>query len=140
MKRRLILMGVLLAVAVAAASCGAQAGLATDYAGVVDGIRAEGADVTPAGGVTQEFLSAKGQAVTVNGEQVQVFEYADESAAEADASRVSPDGGTVGTTMISWVATPHFFRSGRVMVLYVGDDASTLKVLETVLGPQFAGR
>ena len=138
MKHKLLLVGVLLMLA--AASCGAQAGLARDYAGVVDGIRAEGADVTPAGGVTQEFLSAKGQAITVNGEQVQVFEYADESAVEADASKVSPDGGTVGTTMITWVATPHFFRSGRVMVLYVGDDASTLKVLETVLGPQFAGR
>jgi len=42
--------------------------------------------------------------------------------------------------MITWVATPHLFRSGKVIVLYVGDGASTLKVLETVLGPQFAGR
>jgi len=139
-KRRLILMGVLLVLAVAAASCGAQASLAGDYAGVVNGIRSEGAEVTPAGGVSQEFLSAKGQAITVNGEQVQVFEYADESAVEADASKVSPDGGTVGTTMITWVARPHFFRSGKVIVLYVGDDVSVLKVLETVLGPQFAGR
>ena len=94
----------------------------------------------PAGEVSQPFFSDEGQAIIVNGEQVQVFEYADESAVEADASKVSPDGGTVGTTMITWVATPHFFRSGRVMVLYVGDDTSTLKVLETVLGPQFAGR
>lgn len=37
------------------------------------------------------------------------------------------------------MATPHFYRSGNVIALYVGDDAATLAALERALGPQFAG-
>jgi hypothetical protein len=139
MKRNLILGSVLLVVAVVAAACGTGGKTAVDYAGVVDGLRGAGATAEAAGEVSQQFLSVKGQAISVNGEQVQVFEYANEAALEADAATVSPDGSTVGTTMITWVATPHFYRSGTVMVLYIGDDAGTLKALERILGPQFAG-
>jgi hypothetical protein len=35
---------------------------------------------------------------------------------------------------------PHFFKSGRLIVLYVGEESSVLKALEAMLGPQFAGR
>lgn len=71
---------------------------------------------------------------------MQVFEYADEEAATAEAELVAPDGGSVGTTMITWVATPHFFRQGRLIVLYIGDGEAALEALEAALGPQFAGR
>jgi hypothetical protein len=42
--------------------------------------------------------------------------------------------------MVSWMATPHFFKKGRILVLYVGDNTETLGLLESVLGAQFAGR
>jgi hypothetical protein len=35
---------------------------------------------------------------------------------------------------------PHFYRSGRLIVLYVRDDAAVLLALESVLGTQFAGQ
>ena len=69
-----------------------------------------------------------------------VFEYADESATEADAALISPDGGSIGTSMVTWVAAPHFYKIGKLIVLYVGNDSAVIKVLESVLGPQFAGR
>ena len=71
---------------------------------------------------------------------MQVFEYKSAEAMEADAALVAPDDGSVGTSMVSWMATPHFFKSGRVLVLYVGDDAATLDLLKSTLGEQFAGR
>lgn len=40
---------------------------------------------------------------------------------------------------VDWIALPHLFRSGRVIVLYVGGDAETLLALRAVLGEQFAG-
>ena len=44
------------------------------------------------------------------------------------------------TTMISWIAPPHFYQVGRLIVFYIGSDQPTLDLLTAVLGPQFAGR
>lgn len=127
--------------------CGAQptpvvshGGPLADYVSLVDQLRAAGATVEPAGEVSQPFFAVKGQAINVDGAGVQVFEYADAAAADAEAAGVAPDGGSVGTTMVSWVAPPHFYKSGRLIVLYVGDEAGVMARLDSVLGPQFAGR
>ena len=111
-----------------------------DYVSLVDTLRARGATVVPVGDVSQPFFSVAGFAITVNGENVQVFEYPTEGAAAADAARVAPDGGSVGTTMITWVAPPHFYRQGRLIALYVGTNPDVTGLLTSVLGPQFAGR
>jgi len=115
-------------------------GPVTDYVSLVDNLRAAGADVQPAGDISQPFFLVKGLAITVNGGNVQVFEYADADAADAETALISPDGSSIGTTMVSWVAAPHFYRIGKLIVLYVGDDETVLSVLESVLGQQFAGR
>ena len=107
---------------------------------LIDNLRAASATVEPKGEVSQAFFSVKGQVMSVNGGEVQVFEYVDESATEADAALISPDGGSIGTSMVTWVAAPHFYKIGKLIVLYVGNDSAVMKVLESVLGPQFAGR
>ena len=139
-------LAALFLVALALIACGPLANGAdsnrepvTDYAGLLEALGTGGATVEPSGSVSQPFLSVEGQSLTLGGEQFQVFEYADESAAAADAQLVSPDGSSVGTTMITWVAPPHFYRSGRLIVLYLGNNADTLRLLESLLGPQFAG-
>jgi len=71
---------------------------------------------------------------------VQVFAYSSAQTAERESKRVGGQGSSAGTIMPMWVAAPHFYKSGRLIVLYVGEDASAVKALETALGPQFAGR
>ncbi len=115
-------------------------GPATDYVSLIDNLRAAGATVEPTGEVTQPFFSVTGNIIVVNGGDVQVFEYADAAAAETEAALVSPDGSSVGTSMIGWVAPPHFYKAGRLIVLYVGDSTDVISVLEAELGQQFAGR
>ncbi len=115
-------------------------GPVTDYVSLIDNLRAAGATVEPAGEVSQPFFSVEGWIINVNGEEVQVFEYADAGSADAEAALVSPDGGSVGTTMMQWVATPHFYKAGKLIVLYVGDSDSVADALEAALGSQFAGR
>ena len=110
----------------------------TDRVSLVDSLRAAGAGVEPAGKISQPFFSVDGRTVRVNGEDVQVFEYTDAAAASTEAALVSQDGDSVGTSTVSWVATPHFHR-GRLIVPYVGDDIGVFEVLEDVVGPQFAG-
>jgi hypothetical protein len=111
-----------------------------DYVSLVDHLRAAGATAVPTGSVTQPFFSVPGQVMTVKGEQVQIYEYADEEAANADAARISPDGGTIGNSMVDWVAPPHFYKGGQIIVLYVGTNKAVMHLLDTTLGPQFAGR
>lgn len=103
------------------------------YVELVDALRAAGATVESAGTVEQPFFSVAGQIIRVDGVDVQVFEYVDETAREAESEQISLDGTSVGTSMITWVAPPHFWARGRVIVLYVGTDAATLDLLETAL-------
>ena len=85
------------------------------------------------------FFSVNAQRLIVNGQNVQVFEYADPQAAQNDVNRVAPSGSTVGGTQITWIDPPRFYRSSQLIVLYVGKDASIAAHLEAVLGPPFAG-
>jgi len=107
---------------------------------LVDHLRGVGATVVPTGTGTQPFFSVTGQVIALNGEQVQVYEYANDDDAGAEASRISPDGGTVGNAMVDWTSAPHFYKGGKLLVLYVGTNTSVMHLLETRLGPQFAGR
>jgi hypothetical protein len=91
-----------------------------DYVSLVDHLRGVGATVVHTGSVTQPFFAVSGQVITVNGEQVQIYEYADEETANADAARISVDGGTIGNTIVDWSAPPHFYKKGQLIVLYVG--------------------
>ncbi len=115
-------------------------GQVSDYASLTDNLRKAGATVEPAGEVTQPFFSVQGKIITVNGNDVQVFEYENATAADNEAALVSPDGSSVGTSMIGWVAPPHFYKAGKLIVLYVGESESVIGELASVLGPQFAGR
>ncbi len=70
---------------------------------------------------------------------MQIFEYANTSAAEVEAKRISASGASVGTSMMSWMATPHFYRKDNLIALYVGGNAAITEALEASLGAQFAG-
>lgn len=109
-----------------------------DQASLIDALRASGATVEIQGSVEQPFLSVSGTEVRVNTAAVQVFEYADEPAAQTDAAQAADILAGKGTTMIDWVAAPHFYRAGRVLILYVGDDSATLALLRNVVGAPFA--
>jgi hypothetical protein len=115
-----------------------QHSLAT-VGGLVKKLRAAGATVKSGEKIEQPFFSAAGQTINVNGETVQVFAYKNAETAEKEAKQISPEG-MPATTMITWVAPPHFFKSGRLIALYVGENRDVIKALENVLGRQFAGK
>lgn len=104
------------------------------YVDLVDGLRAAGATVEPAGEVEQAFFSVKGQIIQVNGADVQVFEYSDEAARQAESELISSDGTSIGTTMVTWVDQPNFWAKGRVIVLYLGKDPTIIDSLSGILG------
>lgn len=117
-----------------------QTGRATDLRTLMRKLRAAGATVKTGGKISQPFFSVQGRDLTVNGEQVQVFEYRSRTRAKNDVAKVSADGTPIGTTMVTWVSPPHFYHNGRMIVLYIGRNPSVIKALEDALGQQFAGK
>jgi hypothetical protein len=139
----------LLAIAVAAAGFGVYSQVtAFSYADLKAALRARGASVAESGAASTLTFQGTGHNLTVNGAQVAAYEYGTALAAQYDASRVSSDGSTFrggvgpfGGTAVSvdWIAPPHHYRRGRVIVTYIGDDNAITTLLTGILGPQFAG-
>jgi hypothetical protein len=116
-----------------------------DRAGLIDALEACGFSVDTVDNVDQPFLQPEsGTVLQLSGEgvaqpaELQVFEYRDAERAAADAAQIGPDGNP-STMMISWLATPHFYQAGQLIVLYVGDDQTVVDLLIGLLGPPFAG-
>lgn len=111
-----------------------------EYLPLIKRLRSQGATVKlTAEPVRQPFFSVPGRIIGINDESVQVFKFSNASAADGQAHRVSADGMTIGTSKPSWMAPPHFFKAGKLIVIYVGANESVLKVLQASLGVQFAG-
>lgn len=111
----------------------------TDMNSLIVALQGKGRTVGTAGMVAQPFFEVEGTLLQVEGADVQVFEFADAEAATAAVAMLGPDGNPP-TMMITWVAPPHFYQAGRLVVLYVGDDAAMTHALTDVLGAQVAGR
>ena len=73
-----------------------------------------------------------------------LFEFSGEAAARDAGARISPDGHNIelrsgGFVHVDWIDAPHWYRAGRVLLLYLGSHELSLQALRRVLGPQFAG-
>lgn len=104
------------------------------YVELVDTLTAVGATVEPAGPVDQEFFGPTGQLIKVNGNDVQVFDYSDETTQKWDSDKISADGSTIGTSMITWVDQPNFWVKDRLIDLFVGKDPEMIGLLDNILG------
>ena len=148
-------IGALLLTSSAAISCSPRAGQNASEGGSVEGrldhqpsfvdrLRSRGLTVEVDDYVRQPFLKVRGVVLRISGgslkemTEIQLFEYEDADAALSDAKRIGPEGSPEGTH-IDWLGPPHFFRSGRIIVLYVGRDDAVVKLLTELLDPQFAG-
>lgn len=149
MLKRTLLLVFLLALVSILGGCGGQAETSEpeaaipsveDQASLLAGLRATGATTEVGDTVIQDFFTPEGTIIKVNGEDVQVFEYENAVDMESEASQVAPDGSSVGTSMMMWVDDPHFYKSGRIIVLYIGSNSSMLDLFDEVTGQQFAGR
>ena len=163
MRTKYLLFSIFLMLSAVLAACGSQATptLAPEIQGPVDTVVAstavqtavvddlnnlmaalQAADVPVELGeaIDQPFFTVPGQTLKVNGQDVQVFVYDTAEAMETEAAQISADASTIGTNMPTWVDTPHFYKMGRLLVLYVGQDQTVLEQLNNVFGPQFAGR
>ena len=123
MKTKLSLSISLLLLAIFVSACGSQSATPTaeivpivshggpveDYVSLIDSLRGAGAIVEPGDQVEQAFFIVKGQIIKVNGADVQVFEYENAEAMEADAAHGllnSSIGTTTNIIPLAGIITP----------------------------------
>ncbi|MBX3057421.1 MAG: hypothetical protein KF770_13215 [Anaerolineae bacterium] len=84
--------------------------------------------------------------LSINGINVNVFEFSDTAARQAVSDHISPtgyeyvvtDGENETVTHWDGEGVPHFWAQDNLIVNYWGEDTAVLAVLNAVLGPPFA--
>lgn len=116
-------------------------GIVTDYTSLIDAIRSRGVLVQYIDEIPAESssFSIPIKVISVGGSDIQVYEFQSESDAQESSLMISEDGTEIGTSIIRWIDTPHFYTKGKIIVLYVGQNPEITNLLESFLGTQFAG-
>jgi len=114
---------------------GAEIGGRTE---LVQALESLGSTVEEAGAVDEPFFDVDATNLTVDGQNVQVFEFPDEASRETAADTINPSASQIGEIIPEWVDVPRFWSTGRVIVLYVGQDQTLIDRLTSVLGQPVA--
>ncbi len=114
------------------------------YDAVRQALTADGAVVANAGGEQSGIFDNPVINTLVNGEQVDIYEFATASDADAAAITVSADGSIITSgdgppIAIDFLNPPHYFKQGNVIVVYTGGDGDVINLLRDNLGDEFAG-
>lgn len=93
----------------------------------------------------KDFLPSERKKLAFDNEDILIFVnvYKSNQAMEIDAQNISIDGCSYKTEKsginVSWVAPPHFFKKGNIIVQYIGEDDILVSDLSDILGDEFAG-
>lgn len=110
------------------------------YNDFLEKVRVNGYEPALTETIELSVLPFKAYIIKIAGEEMKVFDFVSMEDADNFVSGVSPDGSTVNGAVINWPGTPHFYRSGKVIVQYAGSYAAVLSLLNSIMGPQFAGQ
>ena len=84
-------------------------------------------------------IGGAGTLICVATEEVRVYVFDAEDAADEVASRIDPaDPSNLGNAIVEWVGRPRFWQHGPMLVLYLGGDVATEELLTQILGGPFA--
>ena len=119
------------------ATAPSQGNAVGEVAQFVDALRAEGATVNSAGEITQPGFPVTGQMLTVNGADVELFEFQDEATRQQFSDEISQAGYT-GISITGFVDQATFWAKGRLIVLYIGQDQTLILSITQVLGDPIA--
>ena len=107
---------------------------------LIDRLLSVGMDVDEVGEeVGHPYFTPVGELLSVNGEQVQAYEYESAEEAKKEAVQVSPDGSKEGIDFIRWPGPQHFYALDRFIFVYIGDNEDVIGGLNETFGGPFAG-
>ena len=108
---------------------------------LVNALRAKGLEVSVRGETSPQrngYFSVPSRDVMAGEALLKAFEYGTASKADADAALVNHEGQPNPRAAIDWISGPHFFKQGRLIVLYVGCAEQVLTTLADLMGPLMA--
>lgn len=108
---------------------------------LVSSLRAKGVTVATRGETSHErngYFSVSSKDLEAGGALLKAFEYDSEAKADADARLIGVNGQPNPNATIDWIASPHFFRQGPLIVIYFGCSADILLILTDLLGISIA--
>lgn len=88
----------------------------------------------------QSFLLPGAHILTIDGEEVRVYQYESVEQLKQDAAKISVDGGMLDGTPVRWIAPPRFYARSTLIALYVGTNDDIIGALEGLFGLPFAGQ
>jgi hypothetical protein len=94
----------------------------------------EGVDVEVGTNLNAPLQTEEAFYITVEGEQVQLYQMGTREDAERVADAISEDGSSIGVFPIPANGTPHFFLVGRVIVFYQGETPELLELMVELFG------
>lgn len=106
------------------------------YAETVQSLVEIGASIEEVGTADGTPFSVEAHHVIVDGQSTWVYEYSTADERERDSVTIAMEGWSVNNSPIEWIATPHYWLHGRVIVVYVGDDDAVIALLTEALGSQ----
>jgi hypothetical protein len=109
-----------------------DAGVPDDLPELVRALRATGASVEGGAAVQLDAVSAPGQSLIINGEEVLFFTYATAEELEIEASALAREQDPE--------SEPKYYKLANMLVLYAGRNPGVRDLLEDVLGAQAAGQ
>lgn len=78
--------------------------------------------------------------IKIKEEQILIFEFRFVKKANQQSKIIDKSGHNIGEFKnIEWGSKPHFYKKGNLIVQYNGNNAYIIKLLEDILGVQFAG-
>lgn len=93
--------------------------------------------------VEEDFLPTTRKRMKFNYDVIDIYIFNGDKEMEEEAANIDKDGCgyTNGnkSSKVSWVSYPHFYKSGSLIVQYVGEDEKIIADLRDILGEQFAG-
>ena len=84
--------------------------------------------------ILHPFFRVPGQVVRVNGQDLHVFVYPDETSRKSDSARISADGRLIAGEVVNWPVTPRFVSSGNVLTVLLSSDSRLAGRVERAIG------
>ena len=96
--------------------------------------------------VKKNFIPTIRKRMIIGEESIDIYLYSNNKKMENDAENIDSGGcqytstGIFSRTVnVSWVSEPHFYKKGKIIVLYVGTNEKIISDLKDILGEEFAG-
>ncbi|RDY28202.1 hypothetical protein CHL78_006335 [Romboutsia weinsteinii] len=93
--------------------------------------------------ILNDSMIIDGKQVILYDTDVIIYSYEDNGEMKKDASTINKDASQISRTnnktQIEWARTPHFYKKGKIIVQYIGDDEKIISDLKEIMGDQFAG-